>query len=315
MRLVLFPPVGAGWLAEIASAAPTLEVINAATREQASEAMGEADAFYGEVTPDLLAAASRLRWIQAPRIGLEHTMFPALAQSDVVLTNVRGIYNDVIADHVWSYILCFARGLHRYLRRQLAHWWERGAPVVHLADSTLGIVGLGGIGGEVARRGAAFGMRVVAVDARRTDAPEGLAALWGVDRLDELLATSDFVVLCTPHTPETEKLIGAAQLRRMKRTAFLINVGRGVVVDLAALTEALQEGTIAGAGLDVFEVEPLPDDHPLWAMPNVIVTPHTAGVNAGGHVDARRRAVVLDNLRRFVAGAPLHNVVDKTKWF
>jgi phosphoglycerate dehydrogenase-like enzyme len=158
-------------------------------------------------------------------------------------------------------------------------------------------------------------MRVVAVDPRRTVAPEGVAALWGTDRLDELLATSDFVVLCTPHTPETEHLIGSAQLGRMKRTAFLINVGRGVVVDLMVLTEALREGTIAGAGLDVFELEPLPDEHPLWMMPNVIVTPHTAGADVGGHVEARRRKVLLDNVRRFTRGETLHNVVDKAAWF
>jgi phosphoglycerate dehydrogenase-like enzyme len=303
------------WLTEIASVAPDVEVINAATREEAIKAIREADAFYGAIAPEMLAAASRLRWVQAPRIGLEHYMFPELAESDVVLTNMRGIYNDVIADHVWGYILCFARGLHIYLRRQIARWWARGAPVVHLADSTLGIVGLGGIGSEVARRGPAFGMRVVAVDPRRTVAPEGVAALWGTDRLDELLAMSDFVVICAPHTPETEHLIGAGQLLRMKRTAFLINVGRGVVVDLVALTEALREGTIAGAGLDVFEREPLPDEHPLWMMPNVIVTPHTAGADVGGHVEARRRNVLLDNVRRFTRGDALHNVVDKAAWF
>jgi phosphoglycerate dehydrogenase-like enzyme len=315
MRLVLYPPVESDWLDEIATAGAELGVINAATCDEALDAIGEADAFCGQITPELLAAAGRLRWIQARRIGLEETVFPALAASDVVMTNVRGIYSDVIADHVFGYILSFARGFHIYMRQQQGRRWERSVPVIHLPDSTLGIIGLGGIGTEVARRGAAFGMRVVAVDPRRTEKPEGVAALWRPDHLNDLLACSDFVVICAPHTPDTEAMIDAEQLRCMKRTAFLINVGRGVIVDLTALAEALQSGTIAGAGLDVFEVEPLPADSALWGMSNVIITPHVAGRCTGDHIEARRREAIADNVRRFVAGETLRNVVDKAGWY
>jgi phosphoglycerate dehydrogenase-like enzyme len=315
VRLVLYPEVEPGWLADIASAAPGLEAINCHSEQEALDALGEAEAFCGEITPEMLAVAPRLRWVQAPRIGLEHYMFPALAQSDVVLTNVRGIYSDVVADHAMSLVLCLARELHLYARQQRAHAWQKDAPRIDLSHSTMGIVGLGGIGVEVARRAAGFGMRVVAVDPRRTDVPEGVVELWRPDRLADLLAASDFVVICAPHTPETEGMIRAEQLGRMKRTAYLVNVGRGAIVDLADLTEALRAGVIAGAGLDVFEVEPLPSDHPLWDLPNVVITPHAASLCPNDKVDARRWQTIVDNIRRFAAGEPLQNIVDKQMWY
>ena len=154
-------------------------------------------------------------------------------------------------------------------------------------------------------------MRVFGVDPVATEAPAGVTS-WRLDRLDELLGQSDFVVIAAPHTPETYKLFNRERLRRMKRTAYLINVGRGVIVDLADLTAALQAGEIAGAGLDVYEIEPLPAGHPLWKMENVILTPHTAA--ASPRVAERHLATLLDNLRRFVAGQPLRNVVDKQRW-
>jgi phosphoglycerate dehydrogenase-like enzyme len=179
-----------------------------------------------------------------------------------------------------------------------------------LADCTLAVVGLGGIGAEVARRGLAFHMRVLGVDPVAA-APEG-ATLFRPERLDEALSQADFVVIAAPHTPQTYKLFDRRRLRCMKSTAYLINVGRGVIVDLADLTAALAAGEIAGAGLDVFEVEPLPPDHPLWRMENVIITPHCAA--ASPRVPERHQETLLDNLRRFVAGRPLRNIVDKERW-
>jgi phosphoglycerate dehydrogenase-like enzyme len=225
------------------------------------------------------------------------------------------VYNDHIADHAWMFVLAFARGLHVYARRQARREWNPGGvPVVHLADATLGVIGLGGIGQEVARRGRVAGMRVLAVDPRPTDKPgDAVDELFGPDRLNEVFSRADFVVICAPHTPQTEKMIRMPQLETMKRTAFLVNIGRGVIVDLADLTDALMDGVIAGAGLDVFETEPLPPDHPLWTMENVLLTPHTAG--HAPHTAERRLRVVCDNVRRFVAGEPLTNVVDKANWF
>jgi phosphoglycerate dehydrogenase-like enzyme len=333
MKLVMYPPVEAERLEKIAAAARPMCLVNAADDAQAVTEIADADAFFGKITPAMLAAARRLRWVQTATASLEHYMFPELIDHGCVLTNMRGLFSDVIADHVFGYVICFARHLHHYIRNQSRGCW---APVggekerstfaagpatvsgidrahMHLGDATLGIVGLGSIGSEVARRGLAFHMRVLAVDPIAAEAPAGVAAMWKLDRLPELLAASDFVVIAAPHTPETAKMFCRAQFRQMKRTGYLINIGRGAIVDLADLVAALKAGEIAGAGLDVFEVEPLPAAHPLWGMDNVIITPHVAGYSP--RIAERHLAVLLDNLRRFVKGEPLRNVANKARWF
>ena len=180
-----------------------------------------------------------------------------------------------------------------------------------LADCTLAVMGLGGIGAETARRGLAFGMRVIGVDPKVEAAPPGVE-LSRPGQLAEVRGRADFVVIAAPHTPDTYKLFNRVRLRQMKKSAYLINVGRGVIVDLQDLTAALQAGDIAGAGLDVCETEPLPQGHPLWQMSNVIITPHTAA--ASPRIAERHLGVLLENLRRFVAGRDLVNVVDKKMW-
>jgi phosphoglycerate dehydrogenase-like enzyme len=313
MRLVICPPKGEEWLAALQAEAPGIEIVEA-EEAQAADALRTADAFYGRIRPEWLAAAPRLRWIQSPVAGLEHSMFPELVASPVVLTNMRGIYSDHIADHAYALLLALARGLPQFMRRQARREWSsQGVRAVHLPDATLGILGLGGIGRELARRAKTSGMTVLAVDARPEHQPPEVAALWPVDRLRELLERSDFVAVTAPHTPETERLLDREKLAWMKPSAYLINVGRGVIVELAALTEAVQQGRLAGAALDVFETEPLPADHPLWEMENVLITPHTAWM--GPDSEARRLEVLRENLRRFVAGEPLANVVDKARWF
>jgi phosphoglycerate dehydrogenase-like enzyme len=333
MQLVIHPAVEPERLRPIITAAGPMSVVNATTEADAIREIVAADAFFGKMSPSLLAAAKDLRWVQSPTASLEHYLFPELIGHACVLTNMRGLFSDVIADHVLGYVICFARNFHYYIRNQLASRWEpvggeearstftAGPGTVstidrahrHLADMTLGVVGLGQIGAEIARRALAFGMRVVAVDPVRTSAPSGVAALWPVERLDELLATSDFVVIAAPHTPSTSGLFRREQFRRMKQSAYLINIGRGAIVDLADLYAALDAGEIAGAGLDVFEIEPLPADHPLWKNPNVILTPHVAGTSP--RIAERHLAVLLENIGRFVRGESLINVVDKTRWF
>ncbi|HVX11179.1 MAG TPA: D-2-hydroxyacid dehydrogenase [Pirellulales bacterium] len=333
MKLVIHPPIENDRLEKIVAAAGPMEVVNASDERAAHEAIADADAFFGKLTPALLAAANRLRWVQSPTASLEHYLFPELVAHPLTLTNMRGLFSDVIADHVMGYIICFARNFHHYIRQQADACWAPiggeatranfiSGPGVesaidrahrHLADATLGIVGLGQIGAEIARRGLAFGMRVLAVDPIRTEPPSGIAALWPVVRLPELLAESDFVVIAAPHTPETEKMFRHRQFQQMRPSAYLINIGRGAIVDLADLTAALTHGELAGAGLDVFETEPLPADHPLWRMPNVIITPHVAGTSP--RIAERHLGVLLDNVSRFSRGEPLVNVVDKTRWF
>jgi phosphoglycerate dehydrogenase-like enzyme len=333
MQLVIHPPVEAARLEKIVAVAGPMRVADAATEAEALAAIPDADAFFGKITPPLLAAAGRLRWVQTATASLEHYLFPALVEHPCTLTNMRGLFSDNIADQVMGYVLCFARNLHTYVRNQLSAKW---APVGgeaervgfatgpahvtaidrahrHLGDLTLGVIGLGAIGAEVARRALAFSMRVVAVDPVRDAAPEGVAALWRPERLTDLLGQSDFVVIAAPHTPRTEKLFRRPQFRQMKRDGILINIGRGAIVDLADLAAALEAGEIAGAALDVFETEPLPPDHPLWRFENVILTPHVAGYSP--RIAERHLGLLLDNVRRFVAGEPLRNVVNKAEWF
>ncbi len=315
MKFLIYPAIDEQNLTELQNVAGRCELINAGDEVTALANIADADGFFGTLTPALLAQAHKLRWVQAPVAGVEHYLFAELVNSDVTVTNMAGIYSDQIADHAIMFLLMFARGMNIYFRRQLARNWQPGVPVIHVSDQTLGVVGLGGIGNEVARRGHALGMRVLAVDAKPRARPEHVVELWGIDQLDDLLAESDFVVLCVPHTPETAKLFTLSRLQRMKPTAYLINISRGVVIDLADLTHALQKGVIAGAALDVFEIEPLPADHPLWGMENVLITPHMASNLDSPHIPARRMGVVKENLRRFVNDEPLTNVIDKRLWF
>lgn len=334
-QIVIHPAVEPERFATLKAEFPSARWINATDQAEALAAVAQADAFLGKITPELLARAERLRWVQAFTASLEHYIFPALVDHPCTLTNVRGLFGDVIADQVLGYVLCFARNLHTYVRRQVEHRYEplggEGARVsnasgpgtvnamdqatIFLPEATMGIVGFGGIGSEVARRALAFGMTVRAVDryADRKLIPEGVASLDGLDRLPELLAASDFVVIAAPHTPETAGLFNAATLSHMRPSSYLINIGRGAIVRLDDLVEALRQQRLAGAALDVFEVEPLPSDHPLWDFPNVIITPHTAGYSPA--IAARHLNTLVENVRRFARGEPLNNVVDKALWF
>jgi phosphoglycerate dehydrogenase-like enzyme len=330
MKLVVWPLIDAARLDKVRVAAREMRVVNCAEPADAAREMPDCDGFFGKMTPELLAAASQLRWIQSPTASLEHYLFPALIEHPCTLTNMRGLFSDVIADQVMGYVLCFARNLHLYVRRRR---WEpcggegsrvafaQGPGVVndidrahlHVSDCTLGVVGCGEIGAEVARRARSFSMPVLAVDPVRTAPPCEGVSLWGMNRVGELLSQSRFVVICAPHTPETERMFNRALIAKMQRNAFLINIGRGAIVVLADLVAALNAGEIAGAALDVFETEPLPEDHPLWAMENVILTPHVAGFSP--RISERHLAVLLENVMRFARGEPLMNIVDKRRWF
>jgi phosphoglycerate dehydrogenase-like enzyme len=294
-----------------------MNVVVAESQEDALREIADADAAFGTLTPELVQRASRLKWLQAPAIAPPAGYyFPELQAHPVVVTNFRGIFNDHIAAHIMAFVLAFARGLHRYIPLQLQHKWAPDpldTGIVHLPECTALIVGVGGIGAETASKCAAFGMRVIGVDARRSDKPADVFELHPPSHLDTLLPSADFVILTIPHTPETEGLMNAARFSLMKKTAFFINIGRGKTTRLTDLDEALRKGTIAGAALDVFEEEPLPSDHPLWSAPNVLLTPHTAGF--GPYLDDRRQEIIVDNAKRFVRNEPLRNVVDKALWF
>src|SRR3954469_9702714 len=321
VTLLMLPPQSdksRDWGQRIAAAHPELEVVVAETREGAEQVMPLAEAAYGTIPPDLLAKAQKLRWLQAPQAAPPAGYYyPELIAHPVEITNFREIYNDHIAAHIMSFVLAFARGLQIYLPQQQRREW-RPAPreddtVVHLPEATALIVGVGGIGAEAARLASAFGMRVIGTDARRESTPPGLAELHSPEDLDDLLPQADFVILTVPHTPATEGFFDRARFRRMKRTAFFINIGRGKTTRLDDRAAALTAGELAGAGLDVFETEPLPADHVLWRMPGVIITPHMAGY--GPHVNERRYEILHDNCQRFLAGTPLRNLANKRRCF
>ncbi len=333
LKLLIFPAVDEPRLKKIREAAGAMCVINAADIASARNEIVDADAFFGKITPELLSAAKKLSWVQSPTASLEHYLFDALVEHPCRLSNMRGLYSDVIADHVMGFVLCFARNLHLYIRRQSEARWEavggeagRGDFItgpasiteidrrhLHLADCTMGVVGVGSIGAEICRRAHAFGMTILGVDPVAREVPGVVPEVWQPDRLPELLAASDFVVIAAPHTPETYKLFRREQFQQMKRTGYFINIGRGAIVDLADLTEALQAGEIAGAAIDVSEIEPLPDDSPLWQMENVIITPHIAA--ASPRIPERHLATLLENIRQFAAGKDPLTLVDKRKWY
>jgi phosphoglycerate dehydrogenase-like enzyme len=320
VTFLMLPPQTATtreWAKRLATAVPEFSVVVAEDEDAVARVIGQAEGAFGTMPRALLAKAARLRWIQAPQAAPPAGWYyPELVAHPAVVTNFREIYNDHIGAHIMAFVLAFARGLHLYLPRQLERQW-RPEPldtgVVHLPEATALIVGVGGIGAEAARLAASFGMRVIGVDARRRETPPGMAELHGAEALDSLLPRADFVILTVPHTPATEGFMHRARFQRMKRTAFFINIGRGMTTRLDDLAAALEAGEIAGAGLDVFEREPLRPDHPLWTMRGVLITPHTAGF--GPYLDDRRYDILADNGRRFVRGLPLRNVVDKASWF
>lgn len=298
---------------------PDIEILQVAGEEALLRAAPDADAIIGGFGGSsgaqferLVRAAKRVRWIHTSSAGVDPLFCPDFVSRDIVLTCAKGhAVGTLLAEHAFALVLALTRGIAVCARMKT---WGRnsraGRGVSELRGKTLGIVGFGGVGLALARRARAFDMDVVAV--RRTpsdDAPEGVA-VWGTDRLNDLLACSDAVVLTVPLTRETKGMFDRPAFERMKPTAILVNVGRGEVVDIEALIDALRNNRIAGAGLDVFEQEPLPDDSPLWDMENVVITPHIAG-NSPDRA-GRNLETVLENLRRFVQGRPLIGVVDKT---
>jgi phosphoglycerate dehydrogenase-like enzyme len=298
---------------------PGVQVARAFDEAALRRELADADAVYGWPSAEALAGARRLRWLQSPSAGVERLWsLPELQRSDVVVTNARGAHAPNMAEHVFGLILAFSRGILVARKFQEERRWEARLAreyCYELAGSTLGVVGFGNIGRQVARRAQAFEMRVVAVDAqpRPLGGDDPAAELWGLDGLPDLLASSEVVVVCAPSTPESRHMIGQRELRRMRPSAGLVVISRGALVDHAALAGALRERTIAWAALDATEPEPLPADSPLWGLENCLITPHSSGHS----LQKERRVVELlrENARRFAAGEPLLNVVDKAKGY
>jgi phosphoglycerate dehydrogenase-like enzyme len=296
---------------------PEYQIVVPETDADAKGEIADADAAYGWVPPELLPSAAKLRWLQSPAVAPKPGYYyQELIDHPVVVCNPRGIYDDHIAQHIMMFVLALARGLPYYAEAQRQQRWDpdaRKSSYIDLVGATALIVGVGSIGQETARLCEAFRMRVVGVDARwEHDVPFVEKHIPG--ELDTLLPTADFVIVTIPHTPETEGMWNAERFRRMKPTAYFINIGRGMTTRLDDLADAIEHAVIAGCGLDVFETEPLPSNHRLWTLPNVLLTPHIA-VKDATNIDERQFEIVLDNARRFAAGEPLRNVVDKAQWY
>ncbi len=273
-----------------------------------------------QIPADVLTLAPNLRWLALSSAGAEGALRMGLTQTrpDLIITTASGVHSVPISEFVLSVMLIWARRWPAIFSAQREKRWPENQLELmgsELDGATLGVVGLGAIGRRIAQLGRAVGMRVVAL--RHSAAPgqtdPDVDALYAPDQLAELLAQSDYVVLSAPSTPETHHLITAGRLRQMKRTGVLINIARGNLVDEPALIAALRDGTIAGAGLDVFETEPLPTDSPLWSMPNVILSPHTSGLTP--RYSTRLASLFLDNVARLRSGQPLRNVVDVARGY
>ncbi|WP_080834583.1 D-2-hydroxyacid dehydrogenase [Cohnella massiliensis] len=295
----------------IRSAVPGWNVVFGKAKELGPGIFREAEVICGwakEAEADLLRPDAKLRWVQAGSAGVDYLPLKALEQKGAVVTDASGVHPVPMAETAFAMMLAFGRKLHLAVRKQAERKWEPLGAYGELRGKTLGIVGAGAIGEETARIAQAFGMRVLGLRRSGRPAPY-FDRMSGPEGLDDLLAESDYVVNILPHTERTVRLFDAESFARMKPTACFINVGRGSAVDTAALTEALAEGRIAGAGLDVFEKEPLPDDHPLWSMDNVILTPHMGGLSE--RYKDRLAELFADNLLAYAAsGRPARNIVD-----
>ena len=300
------------------------------------EAARDAEIYLGYGVPAaLLRAARGLRWVHSGAAGVGGSLTPEMLASAVLFTNSKGIHAPPMADTALGMILHFSRGLDFSVRARARHHWDKDSyyaadhPLREISRSTVGIFGFGGIGREVAKRCTALGARVLAYDRGPEAFGEGrerfredpgdpsllqkVEPLHGPDGFGTLLSESDFLVMTAPETPDTRGVMDAGALARMKEGATLINISRGALVDEEAMLEALRTGVLRGAGLDVFVQEPLPDDHPLWDLPNVLLTPHVSAVTR--HFWRRQADLILENFRRYLLGEPLLNLVDKEAGF
>jgi phosphoglycerate dehydrogenase-like enzyme len=313
-RLVLIyePVARAGFDAErlerLSARVPAVDIQYFSDHAEMARLIPDAEVIAGVITPEDLSRAATLRWFHAWAAGADPYLFPEMISSPVVMTCSRGNGAIPLAEHAMMLMLMLNRDVMRNLRAQAEHKWDR---FMHgeLNGLTCGIIGLGNAGADLAEKAKAFHMHVLGIRRGRRPAPF-VDEMMGRDRLDEFLGRSDFVVITAPLTDETRGMIGAAQLRAMKPTAFVICFSRGKIIDDDALLTALREGWIAGAGLDAHGEEPLPPDSPFWDAPNTIITPHMGATSFNS--PGRTVQVFEENLERYLNGEPLLNPVDKS---
>lgn len=307
---MIIPDLGDTAVKRLQESAPEMTFLIAKNKDEALALAPEADAIYTFCTPELLAAAPKLKWVQALSAGVERYPFDELQKRNITFTNASGIYGAHLADHLMAFILAFSRQLPFLLRAQQNHQWKKRDtyPPGDLRGQTLLIDGLGGTGQDLAQRAAGFDMRVIATR-RHPDRPkpDSVEAVYAHDQLHDLLPDADWVAICVPLTDETQDRYHDNEFARMKNTAYITNIARGKIINTNALMRALDTNQIAGAGLDVTDPEPLPADHPLWDYENVIITPHASGHSP--QANDRILDLICDNVQRFIKGEPLKNQV------
>ena len=305
-------------IAELVPAYSQVQFAHCASRDNLSQAIADAEIYLGWLNRQQFLAARALRWIQSPSSGVDRFLaIPELRQGKVLLTSARGTHGACLAEHALAMIFAFSRGIKACVTQQQKHHWsirELRPTMVELTRSTMGIIGFGAVGQALAKRASVFDMRILAVDVLPAEKPEYVERLDDLSGLDALLQESDYVVVTVPYTDETRGMLSANHLAQLKPSAILIGVSRGGIIDEDALAQALRDRRLAGAALDVFKTEPLPDDSPLWGIDNLLITPHVGG---GSQFEGQTiLEIFTENLGRFVRGEyPLRNQVDKTRGF
>lgn len=314
MKVMINTNLSSEQVEKIKSVSDDVEIVVAKGYNEQLTEITYADIILGSVSRDLFLKSERLKWMHVPSAGVDGILFPELVSSDVILTSMKGHVGIHLADHAMALLLALIRGIHTALRDPR---WETQSRIrenaIELIDKIMGIIGFGGTGFEVAKRAKAFGMEIIALEPEDVQKPDFIKALWKPERFYDLLECSDVVVICAPLTDYTRGMFNLDAFRRMKRSAILINVTRGQIIDNIALMQALEEGLIAAVGLDVTPQEPLPSDSPLWHKDNVIVTPHTSG-GSPARMD-RTIDLFCENLKRFLSNQPLLSVIDKRKGY
>ena len=314
MKVLIAYDMGAEFITDLRQSFPQVDFAPAYTMSEQLRHAPQAEVHFGEIAAEVYRVSTRLRWFHFVGIGFDGVLrdIPEMVDNDVLMTNARGTHVIPMADHVFAAVLAFAHRLPDLMADRQARRWEQAKYIRtmrELAGTTMGVLAMGDIGRAVARRAAAFDMEVYAVDILPMEAPEGVRAVWGAERLDDLLALSDWLVVTAPLTAATRGLIGRAQLQILKAGAHVIVVSRGGIVDEDALAAALQSGHVAGAALDATATEPLPADSALWDMDNVLLSPHVSAESP--QLIERRKAIFKENLGRYLAGEELLNICDK----
>jgi phosphoglycerate dehydrogenase-like enzyme len=298
----------------VASGEGDIVVVN--SNDEARDHWPDAEVAMGIFDQKTFPLAKNLRWLHSTAAGADMLMYPEMVDSNIVITGEKGLVGEHLADHAFGLLLTLTRQLKRATLEAPRSWPSRPSMrkvMIELSGRTLGIVGLGGTGRSVARRARAFGMDVLAVDSEPVEKTAEVSELWGMDRFHDMLGRCDVVVVCCPLTRETRDLFDDAAFAAMKPGAYVVNVTRGPIINADAIVRALKAGTLAGAGLDVTPIEPLPEDHELWTFPNVMITPHTAG--ASQYRAGRNVQRFVNNLGHYRIGTPMEGVIDKTKGF